>query len=127
MYLANLKVSNFRKFSKVSLDFNEGLNIIVGPDNVGKSAVVDALRLLLAGADDPYLLQNNDIFAGVKSGPNQANSSGNAPHKPSKSDQAGHCQVVWAGLRAACACVFQVAISAVYSAHRQKASALACL
>lgn len=54
MYLANLKVSNFRKLSNVSLDFNEGLNIIVGPNNVGKSAVVDALRSLLAGADDPY-------------------------------------------------------------------------
>jgi putative ATP-dependent endonuclease of OLD family len=48
MYLANLKVSNFRKLSSVSLDFNEGLNIIVGPNNVGKSAVVDALRSLLA-------------------------------------------------------------------------------
>lgn len=54
MYLANLKVSNFRKLSNVSLDFNEGLNIIVGANNVGKSAVVDALRSLLAGADDPY-------------------------------------------------------------------------
>ncbi|MBY3544788.1 AAA family ATPase [Rhizobium laguerreae] len=54
MYLATLKVTNFRKLSSVSLDFNDGLNIIVGPNNVGKSAVVDALRSLLAGADDPY-------------------------------------------------------------------------
>lgn len=34
--------------------FKPGLNVIVGPNNVGKTAVVDALRALLAGADDPY-------------------------------------------------------------------------
>lgn len=28
--------------------------MLVGPNNVGKTAVVDALRSLLAGADDPY-------------------------------------------------------------------------
>lgn len=28
--------------------------MLVGPDNVGKSAVVDALRTLLAGHDEPY-------------------------------------------------------------------------
>lgn len=31
-----------------------GLNVLVGPNNIGKTAVVDALRALLAGADDPY-------------------------------------------------------------------------
>jgi AAA15 family ATPase/GTPase len=29
-----------------------GLNVLVGPNNVGKTAVVDALRALLAGMDD---------------------------------------------------------------------------
>ena len=54
MYLAQLKILNFRRLRDVTVLFEPGLNVIVGPNNVGKSAVVDALRALLAGADDPY-------------------------------------------------------------------------
>ncbi|WP_075289796.1 AAA family ATPase [Pararhizobium arenae] len=54
MYLASLTISNFRRFTKTTLSFQPGLNVIVGPNNIGKSAVVDGLRALLAGADDPY-------------------------------------------------------------------------
>lgn len=54
MYLAKLRISNFRRLAEITLEFQPGLNIIVGPNNIGKSAVVDALRSLLAGADDPY-------------------------------------------------------------------------
>ncbi len=54
MYLASLTISNFRRLQSAKLEFQSGLNIIVGPNNIGKSAVVDALRALLAGADDPY-------------------------------------------------------------------------
>ncbi|WP_288972035.1 ATP-dependent nuclease [uncultured Mesorhizobium sp.] len=54
MYLATLKIKNFRRLSEIELQFQPGLNVIVGPNNVGKSAVVDALRALLAGTDDPY-------------------------------------------------------------------------
>ena len=54
MYLAKLRISNFRRLAEITLEFQPGLNIIVGPNNIGKSAVVDGLRSLLAGADDPY-------------------------------------------------------------------------
>ena len=54
MYLAKLKISNFRKLHDVELSFQAGLNVLVGPNNVGKTAVVDALRALLAGHDEPY-------------------------------------------------------------------------
>ena len=54
MYLAELSIKNFRRLSDVTLKFAPGLNVLVGPNNVGKTAVVDALRALLAGADDPY-------------------------------------------------------------------------
>lgn len=54
MYLAQLKISNFRKLQKVDLSFQPGLNILVGANNVGKTAVIDALRALLAGYDEPY-------------------------------------------------------------------------
>lgn len=54
MYLAQLNISNFRKLQKAELNFQSGLNILVGANNVGKTAVVDALRALLAGHDEPY-------------------------------------------------------------------------
>lgn len=54
MYLAELTIKNFRKLRDAKLKFQPGLNVLVGPNNVGKSAVVDALRTLLAGHDEPY-------------------------------------------------------------------------
>ena len=62
MYLAQLRILNFRKLKDVELGFRPGLNVLVGSNNVGKTAVVDALRALLAGHDDPYpRLDSDDI------------------------------------------------------------------
>ncbi|NPU91665.1 MAG: AAA family ATPase [Gammaproteobacteria bacterium] len=62
MYLAQLKISNFRKLHKVELNFQPGLNVLVGSNNIGKTAVIDALRALLAGHDEPYpRLDSEDI------------------------------------------------------------------
>jgi putative ATP-dependent endonuclease of OLD family len=54
MYLSKLTISNFRHLADISLKFVPGLNVVLGPNNIGKSAVVDALRSLLAGHEDPY-------------------------------------------------------------------------
>ena len=54
MYLAHLIISNFRKLKRVELHFQPGLNVLLGANNVGKTSVIDALRALLAGHDDPY-------------------------------------------------------------------------
>jgi putative ATP-dependent endonuclease of OLD family len=53
VYLAKLTIENFRKLEKVEVCFQPGLNIIVGPNNVGKTAVIDGLRALLGGQDEP--------------------------------------------------------------------------
>ncbi len=63
MYLAKLTIGNFRKLQKVEISFRPGLNIIVGPNNVGKTAVIDALRALLSGHDEPApRLSVEDIY-----------------------------------------------------------------
>lgn len=54
MHLAQLNILGFRKLQKAELSFRPGLNILIGANNVGKTAVVDALRALLAGHDEPY-------------------------------------------------------------------------
>ncbi|MGJ7614120.1 MULTISPECIES: ATP-dependent nuclease [unclassified Variovorax] len=54
MHLAKLVIKNFRKLKHAELSFQAGLNVLVGGNNVGKTAVVDALRALLAGHEEPY-------------------------------------------------------------------------
>ncbi|HBN8564156.1 ATP-dependent nuclease [Pseudomonas aeruginosa] len=54
MYLAELNIRNFRKLKAAKLCFQAGLNVLVGANNVGKTAVVDALRALLAGHEESY-------------------------------------------------------------------------
>ncbi len=37
MYLAELGIKNFRKLRDAKLEFQPGLNVLVGPNNVGKA------------------------------------------------------------------------------------------
>jgi putative ATP-dependent endonuclease of OLD family len=68
VYLALLEISNFRKLKKAELHFQKGLNVLVGANNAGKTAVVDALRALLAGHDDPYPRLDSEDFHRPKVG-----------------------------------------------------------
>lgn len=55
MYLYSLSVEGFRRFDKLDLRFRKGLNVLVGPNNAGKTAVIDALRVLLSTGDEGAL------------------------------------------------------------------------
>lgn len=72
MHLAKLVIKNFRKLTYAELTFQPGLNVLIGGNNVGKTAIVDALRALLAGHDEPYpRLDEDDVHrphGGVPSG-----------------------------------------------------------
>ena len=56
MYLSHLRLWNFRKFgSEVEMDirkpnldipFNKGLNLLIGENDSGKSAIIDAIKLV---------------------------------------------------------------------------------
>jgi putative ATP-dependent endonuclease of the OLD family len=47
MYLAELHIKNFRRLRDAHFTFHDGLNVIVGENNSGKTALVDALRTVL--------------------------------------------------------------------------------
>jgi putative ATP-dependent endonuclease of OLD family len=65
MYLSNLEIQNFRQFESFSIDFNEGLNLLVGENNAGKSSVIDAIRVTLDTTSAEWVsIQGTDFLNG---------------------------------------------------------------
>lgn len=51
MYLARLHIQNFRILRDIDLPLQSGLNMLLGENDSGKSAIIDAIRLLLGTRD----------------------------------------------------------------------------
>jgi len=49
MALQKVKIENFKIFESFELEFNKGLNILVGDNEVGKSTILEAIHLTLTG------------------------------------------------------------------------------
>ncbi|MET3115727.1 putative ATP-dependent endonuclease of OLD family [Pedobacter sp. CG_S7] len=75
MYLSNIKLWNFRKFGipseilpdtkpSLDLDFNSGLNVIIGENDSGKTAIIDAIKLVLKTHSYDYIKVDDDDFYG---------------------------------------------------------------
>lgn len=47
MYLSKLKIANFRAIKEAEINFQKGVNILIGENNSGKSTIIDALRICL--------------------------------------------------------------------------------
>jgi len=70
MQLTQLEIKGFKSFGdKITINFNEGVTSIVGPNGCGKSNVVDAIRWVL-GEQSTRMLRSekmeNIIFNGTK-------------------------------------------------------------
>lgn len=62
MYLSHITVQNFRLLKEAEILLNPGLNLIVGENDSGKTAVLDAIRLLLGTRDYERLRVTTDDF-----------------------------------------------------------------
>ncbi|PJJ79156.1 chromosome segregation protein SMC [Mucilaginibacter auburnensis] len=71
MQLTQLEIKGFKSFGdKITINFNEGVTAIVGPNGCGKSNVVDAIRWVLGEQSTRALRSekmDNVIFNGTKS------------------------------------------------------------
>lgn len=72
MYLQNIKLWNFRRFGSdgefniekpnLNLDFTSGLNVLIGENDSGKTAIIDAIKLVLKTHSYEWLKIEKDDF-----------------------------------------------------------------
>lgn len=72
MYLSNIKLWNFRKFGNeipfeidkpnLDLNFKNGLNVLIGENDSGKTAIIDAIKLVLKTHSYDWLQVTHDDF-----------------------------------------------------------------
>ena len=49
MFLKNITISNFRAIENMNLEFQEGFNIVIGDNGVGKTSILEAISVTLGG------------------------------------------------------------------------------
>lgn len=65
MYLSSLQIKNFRCFDDKEhiINFNQGLTVLVGENDSGKSAIMDAIRIVLGTTDFGWVrIEANDFY-----------------------------------------------------------------
>lgn len=72
MYLSNIKLWNFRKYGSdtfdidkpnLDLNFTEGLNVLIGENDSGKTAIIDAIKIVLKTHSYEYIkIEANDFY-----------------------------------------------------------------
>ena len=68
MIVSELKLFNFRRFQSVdgnpglTIHFHKGLNALIGENDSGKTAVIDALKIVLLTQSNEYIRVTDDDF-----------------------------------------------------------------
>lgn len=76
MYLSNIKLWNFRKFGSLGdidlgkpnlcLSFTHGLNVLIGENDSGKSAILEAIKMVLkTHAYERIIWEDDDFYNGT--------------------------------------------------------------
>lgn len=61
MYIKEINILNFRSFKEAVIPFHEGVNVIIGHNNTGKSNLLRAMELVL-GYSNGHRLGTSDLF-----------------------------------------------------------------
>lgn len=62
MYLGNIKIENFRRFKLLDLEFQSGLNLLVGENDSGKSSIIDAIKFITGTHSNDWTKLDKDDF-----------------------------------------------------------------
>ena len=62
MYLSKVILKNFRKFKYLEVPFKDGLNVLIGENDSGKTTIIDAIRIALGTqSNEYYKLEERDF------------------------------------------------------------------
>ncbi|MCX5845605.1 MAG: AAA family ATPase [Deltaproteobacteria bacterium] len=65
MYVSDIRIQNYRCFNDVSVKFKSGVNVIIGENNAGKTALLKAMGLLFDRNSRPRM-QVYDFYQGIE-------------------------------------------------------------
>lgn len=61
-FIKRVSIKNYKKFSELNVEFTKGLNILVGPNNAGKTTLLEALDLILGERNFSPLSVSRALF-----------------------------------------------------------------
>ncbi|MDD4714794.1 MAG: AAA family ATPase [Candidatus Absconditabacteria bacterium] len=64
MYISNICIENYRNFDSISVDFRDGINLLTGHNNAGKSNLLRALAIIFDSSSRKQL-SINDIYNNI--------------------------------------------------------------
>ncbi|MFC4634645.1 ATP-dependent endonuclease [Dokdonia ponticola] len=64
MYISKIDINNFRNFKEKRIEFNDGVNVIIGHNNAGKTNLIKALSLVIDN-ERPKRLNTDDFNKNV--------------------------------------------------------------
>lgn len=67
LFINSVYIKNFRRFKEVSIKFNKGFNILVGPNGSGKTSILRALSMSLSvnAVEDSRVGTNSEIWTEI--------------------------------------------------------------
>lgn len=64
MFISNVCIKNFRNFKNISVDFRDGINLLIGQNNAGKSNLLKSLAIIFDSSTRKQLTIN-DIYNNI--------------------------------------------------------------
>jgi putative ATP-dependent endonuclease of OLD family len=62
MYISKIAIENYRSFSDITVSLRPGLNVLIGENNIGKTNLIRALRILFdQESSDPKIITSHDF------------------------------------------------------------------
>ena len=64
MFISKIQIENFRSFENIEVEFHEGINVIIGHNNCGKSNLLTAMALIFDNSVSRQL-EVDDFYNGI--------------------------------------------------------------
>ena len=64
MFISKIQIENFRNFENIKVEFHEGINVIIGHNNCGKSNLLTAMALIFDNTISRQL-EVDDFYNGI--------------------------------------------------------------